>query len=69
MKSSLGQVHKGLKFLSLSFSLSQEGGFQPGGGSLHSIMTPHGPDAECFEKASKAELKPEKIAVGTMVGN
>ncbi|XP_025097261.1 homogentisate 1,2-dioxygenase-like isoform X2 [Pomacea canaliculata] len=45
---------------------AKEGGFQPGGGSLHSIMTPHGPDAECFEKASKAELKPEKIAVGTM---
>ena len=45
----------------------QEEGFQPGGASLHSMMTPHGPDADCFEKASTAELKPEKIAVGTMV--
>ena len=27
-------------------------GFMPGGGSLHSCMTPHGPDAETFRKAS-----------------
>ncbi|KAI8370288.1 hypothetical protein BD560DRAFT_352115 [Blakeslea trispora] len=33
-------------------------GFAPGGASLHSIMTPHGPDAAVFEAASKAELKP-----------
>jgi homogentisate 1,2-dioxygenase len=31
------------------------------------MMTPHGPDADCFEKASNGELKPQKIAVGTMV--
>ncbi|XP_071112833.1 homogentisate 1,2-dioxygenase-like isoform X1 [Haliotis cracherodii] len=45
---------------------AKEEGFRPGGASLHSLMTPHGPDAECFEKASNAELKPEKIATGTM---
>ncbi|XP_048396816.1 homogentisate 1,2-dioxygenase isoform X2 [Stegostoma tigrinum] len=45
---------------------AKEEGFLPGGGSLHSIMTPHGPDAECFEKASKADLKPERIADKTM---
>ena len=39
-------------------------GFQPGGASLHSIMTPHGPDSETFERASNAELKPEKFAAG-----
>ncbi|OBZ84563.1 hypothetical protein A0J61_07378, partial [Choanephora cucurbitarum] len=33
-------------------------GFAPGGASLHSIMTPHGPDAAVFEAASKTELKP-----------
>ena len=49
------------------FLLLQEGGFLPGGGSLHSMMTPHGPDMECFEKNSTMELKPQKIAVGTMV--
>lgn len=27
-------------------------GFMPGGGSLHSCMTPHGPDSETFRKAS-----------------
>ena len=31
------------------------------------MMTPHGPDAECFEKASNAELKPDRVAEGTMV--
>lgn len=45
---------------------AKEGGFLPGGASLHSMMTPHGPDYECFIGASKAELKPVKIAVGTM---
>lgn len=33
-------------------------GFVPGGFSLHNRMTPHGPDAKTFEKASNAELKP-----------
>lgn len=46
---------------------AKEEGFQPGGASLHSIMTPHGPDADCFEKNSRAELKPERVADRTMV--
>lgn len=46
---------------------AKEGGFYPGGASLHSIMTPHGPDYQCFENASKAELKPERVADGTQV--
>lgn len=37
------------------------GGFVPGGGSLHNCMSGHGPDAEAFEKASNAELKPVKL--------
>jgi len=45
---------------------AKEEGFQPGGASLHSLMTSHGPDADCFEKNSSGELKPQKIAVGTM---
>uniref|UniRef100_F7DAA9 Homogentisate 1,2-dioxygenase n=1 Tax=Callithrix jacchus TaxID=9483 RepID=F7DAA9_CALJA len=45
---------------------AKQGGFLPGGGSLHSAMTPHGPDADCFEKASKVKLAPERIADGTM---
>ncbi|RVE45437.1 hypothetical protein evm_009872 [Chilo suppressalis] len=44
---------------------AKEGGFLPGGASLHSMMTPHGPDVQCFQGASNATLKPEKIAVGT----
>ena len=53
-------------FLSLH-SVSQEEGFAPGGGSLHSMMTPHGPDEYCFEKASQVDLKPQRVADGTMV--
>eukprot|EP00049_Salpingoeca_infusionum_P026631 m.26880 g.26880 ORF g.26880 m.26880 type:complete len:556 (+) comp8880_c0_seq4:87-1754(+) len=41
-------------------------GFLPGGATLHSMMTPHGPDKACFDAASSAELKPEVIAEGTM---
>uniref|UniRef100_A0A1I8AJP3 Homogentisate 1,2-dioxygenase n=1 Tax=Steinernema glaseri TaxID=37863 RepID=A0A1I8AJP3_9BILA len=45
---------------------AKEGGFRPGGGSLHSMMTPHGPDAACFEKASTDKLAPQRVADGTM---
>jgi homogentisate 1,2-dioxygenase len=33
-------------------------GFSPGGASLHSQFTPHGPDSGTFKKAVEAELKP-----------
>jgi homogentisate 1,2-dioxygenase len=36
-------------------------GFLPGGASLHNCMSAHGPDAETWERASKAELKPQKL--------
>lgn len=36
-------------------------GFLPGGGSLHSCMSAHGPDAKTFEKASAADLVPVKL--------
>ncbi|MCH6159476.1 homogentisate 1,2-dioxygenase [Streptomyces sp. M600PL45_2] len=39
-------------------------GFVPGGGSLHNMMSAHGPDRETFERASSAELKPQKIDDG-----
>eukprot|EP01039_Chlorochromonas_danica_P011121 gene11121-12389_t len=35
------------------------GGFQPGGASLHSCMTGHGPDALAFVRATIAELTPQ----------
>ncbi|MEC8820746.1 MAG: homogentisate 1,2-dioxygenase domain-containing protein, partial [Pseudomonadota bacterium] len=34
-------------------------GFVPGGSSLHNSMSPHGPEAAVFEKASQAELVPD----------
>lgn len=38
---------------------AKETGFEPGGISLHNCMTPHGPDALAFDKASSRTLKPE----------
>jgi homogentisate 1,2-dioxygenase len=37
-------------------------GFVPGGASLHNCMAGHGPDAETFERAASAELKPQYLA-------
>lgn len=48
---------------------AKEQGFMPGGATLHSMMTPHGPDNECFEKSSKSELKPCRVADNTMVSS
>jgi homogentisate 1,2-dioxygenase len=39
---------------------AKEKGFEPGGASLHNSMTSHGPEAEVFEKASTAELVPNR---------
>ncbi|MEU1807135.1 homogentisate 1,2-dioxygenase [Streptomyces sp. NPDC019937] len=40
------------------------GGFVPGGGSLHNMMSAHGPDRDTFEAASAAELTPRKLDDG-----
>jgi homogentisate 1,2-dioxygenase len=42
-------------------------GFLPGGATLHSMMTPHGPDTQCFEGASNETLCPTRVADGTQV--
>lgn len=39
-------------------------GFVPGGGSLHNMMSAHGPDQETFDRASAAEPAPQKIDDG-----
>ncbi len=39
---------------------AKEDGFVPGGASLHNSMSPHGPEAAVFEKASTAELAPQR---------
>lgn len=44
---------------------AKEEGFVPGGGSLHNSMSAHGPDQDAFDKASNADLKPQKLE-GTM---
>jgi homogentisate 1,2-dioxygenase len=37
-------------------------GFAPGGASLHNCLSAHGPDRATFDKASSADLMPQKIA-------
>jgi len=41
-------------------------GFEPGGCSIHNCMTGHGPDAETFAKASRADLSKPDLITGTM---
>jgi homogentisate 1,2-dioxygenase len=40
---------------------AKQGGFAPGGASLHNCMNAHGPDAASYEKAVGADLVPHKI--------
>ena len=42
--------------------VAKEGGFAPGGASLHIQMNGHGPDQASYEKAVAADLKPVRIA-------
>lgn len=50
------------EYMGLIFGVydAKEQGFVPGGGSLHNCMSGHGPDVETFEKASHAELAPQR---------
>ncbi|GGE81357.1 homogentisate 1,2-dioxygenase [Sphingomonas prati] len=41
---------------------AKEGGFAPGGASLHNQMNGHGPDRASYDKAIAAELAPHRIA-------
>ncbi|MCC7327261.1 MAG: homogentisate 1,2-dioxygenase [Burkholderiales bacterium] len=41
-------------------------GFLPGGASLHNCMTGHGPDAETFDRASRADLSTPTRITDTM---
>ena len=46
---------------------AKEEGFAPGGATLHSMMTPHGPDKDCFEAWSNKKLEAIRVADGTQV--
>jgi homogentisate 1,2-dioxygenase len=41
---------------------AKQGGFVPGGASLHNAMTAHGPDRASYDKALAADLTPHYIA-------
>ncbi len=51
------------EYMGLIFGVydAKEEGFVKGGGSLHNSFSAHGPDFEGFEKATNAELKPQKL--------
>ena len=40
---------------------AKEGGFVPGGASLHNAMSAHGPDRASYEKAVAAKLEPQYL--------
>ncbi|WP_068092098.1 homogentisate 1,2-dioxygenase [Novosphingobium rosa] len=40
---------------------AKQGGFVPGGASLHNCMNGHGPDKASYDKAVSADLKPQRI--------
>jgi homogentisate 1,2-dioxygenase len=40
---------------------AKQGGFLPGGASLHNCMSAHGPDAASYEKAVAVELAPRRL--------
>jgi homogentisate 1,2-dioxygenase len=40
---------------------AKQGGFTPGGASLHNCMAGHGPDQASYEGAVRADLKPHRI--------
>lgn len=52
--------------ISGDYDAKSAGGFQPGGASLHNVMSAHGPDASTHEGATNANLKPAKIGGGSM---
>jgi len=45
---------------------AKAGGFVPGGASLHNCMTGHGPDADTFEKAVRADTSVPHVIEDTM---
>ena len=40
------------------YDAKPQSGFSPGGGSLHNVMTGHGPETRAFETATQEELRP-----------
>ena len=41
---------------------AKQGGFVPGGASLHNAMSAHGPDRASYQRAVDAKLEPQYLA-------
>jgi homogentisate 1,2-dioxygenase len=48
------------------YDAKEGGGFEPGGASLHNVMSSHGPDYITYEKASTMALKPQKVGANSI---
>ena len=45
-----------------TYDAKPEGGFLPGGVSIHNAFLPHGPDIEAYDAGTTAELEPRRMA-------
>ena len=45
-----------------TYDAKPEGGFEPGGVSIHNAFLPHGPDIEAYDAGTTAELEPRRMA-------
>ena len=43
------------------YDAKEGGGFIPGGSSLHTCMSGHGPDAETYKRSTQADLQPTRL--------
>lgn len=48
------------------YDARQDGGFRPGGVSLHNTMAGHGPDSVTHARASEVDLVPQRVGEGSM---
>ncbi len=45
-----------------TYDAKPDGGFEPGGVSIHNAFLPHGPDIEAYDAGTTAELEPRRMA-------
>ncbi|KAK4621312.1 Homogentisate 1,2-dioxygenase [Fulvia fulva] len=59
-------VSEFMGLISGEYDARTDGGFRPGGASLHNVMAGHGPDSNTHQKASVQELVPQYIGEGSL---
>lgn len=59
-------VSEFMGLISGEYDARTDGGFRPGGASLHNVMAGHGPDSNTHRKASVQDLVPQYTGEGSM---